>query len=412
MKVRYDKIRQVFTITEADRVEYHQCKQHLTRYTKNYRHDIRFKHKIWNGQISLFKNGEFNLGLWKEVYDLCKTNSWNFTIENKEDFPINRNITLDSVKLFCEKFFEHHLNKDGSKFFPYDHQIESAYKILRNRYCLTEVATGGGKSLIFAIVSFYIISELKQDSKFLLIVPSISLVTQFYDEIINYNKGINNENPNFLDIKMTEIMSDKPRRDEGECNIFIGTYQSLDNRPREFFHQFNVVTSDEAHKCNNKSNGVGLKQVTKILEYTIGHAYMRYGLSGTFPADDTLDYLTIQSLHGPRMAEVKARELMDKGVISNIKIKSLLLNYGDSEFNDNISIIRKGNGKGAYELEKRYVLESEIRLNFIYDNIFSKITKNTLVLFSTIDYGKKIYDRLRNNLEKVDIYYRRFSQKR
>jgi superfamily II DNA or RNA helicase len=406
MKVRYDKKREVFTIIEADRVEYHQTKLHLTRYTKGHRFDPRVKMGLWDGKISLFKDeGEFNLGLWKEVYDLCKLNGWKFTVENKEDFPINKHVTLEGVIEFCKKFFKNHKNKDGSDFFPYDHQIESAYKILRNRYCLSEVATGGGKSLIFAIVAFYIMSEINPNSKFLLIVPSISLVTQFYDEIINYNQGFKNENTDCLEIKMTEIMSDKPRRDEGECNIFIGTFQSLEKRPPEFFRQFHVITTDEAHKAGAKGTSSSMKQLTKILGYTIGKAYMRFGLSGTYPDEQSLDYLTIQSYHGPRIADVQAKELMKKGVISNVKIKALLLNYNDSDFNDNLALIRRGNGKGAFDLEKKYIIQSDARLNFIYDNILAKTTKNTLVLFNLIEYGKKIYKKLRDNLEGVEVYY-------
>jgi hypothetical protein len=38
-------------------------------------------------------------------------------------------------------------------FVPYSHQIESAYKILKNN--CAEVATSGGKSLIISIVMFY-----------------------------------------------------------------------------------------------------------------------------------------------------------------------------------------------------------------------------------------------------------------
>ncbi len=407
MKVRYDKNREMLVITEAERAEYHQTKLHLTRFANGYKYDPRVKLGVWDGRISLFKDGEFAMGLWKEIYDLCKLNRWDFLIENKDEFPVNKNVSRESVREFCEEFFKHHKNKDGTPFFPYDHQIECAYKILKHRYCISEVATGGGKSLIFAIVSFYILKNLKKDAKFLLIVPSISLVTQFYDEITSYNRGINDENPDFLDIKMTEIMSEKPRRDEGSCNIFIGTFQSLEKKPPEFFQQFNVVTTDEAHRASNgKKTGVmNMKQIAKVLNYTKGYAYMRYGLSGTYPATTSLDYLTIQSLHGFQIGDVQARELMDKGVISNVKIKAIILNYNDTKFNDNLTLIRKGNGKGAFDLEKKYIIESEARLNFIYDKIFSKVTKNTLVLFNLLVYGRKIYKMLRDNLQNIDVYY-------
>jgi superfamily II DNA or RNA helicase len=76
-------------------------------------------------------------------------------------------------------------------FVPYSHQIESAYKILKNRYCMAEVATSGGKSLIISIVMFYTLKHIDKDAKFLIIVPSITLVTQFYDNIIEYNFGLN-----------------------------------------------------------------------------------------------------------------------------------------------------------------------------------------------------------------------------
>lgn len=405
MKLRYDKDREMFSIIEADRVEYHQVKLHLTRYVKNYRFDPRFKLGVYDGKISHFKDGEFKLGLWKEVQELCKLNNWKFEVENKEDFPVNKKITIENLKEFCNKFFINHKNKDDTTFFPYEHQIESAFKLLKSRYCLLEVGTGGGKSLTFAIIAFYILKEINPKTKFLLIVPNISLVTQFYNDITNYNKGWNNENLNPLNIKMTEIMSDKPRIDEGESNIFIGTYQSLEKRDKEFFKQFHVVATDECHIAGQKSSGSGMKQITKILNYTVGYAYMRFGMSGTYPKEDTLDYLTIQSLHGPRIMEVQAKDLMNKGIITNVKIKALLLNYNDQEFNDNIAIIRRGNGKGAFDLEKKYIIQSEARLKFIYDKILSKVQKNSLVLFNLIEYGQKIYKMLRNNLQDIDVYY-------
>ena len=38
-------------------------------------------------------------------------------------------------------------------------------KILKNRYCMAEVATSGGKSLIISIVMFYTLKKIKEDEK-------------------------------------------------------------------------------------------------------------------------------------------------------------------------------------------------------------------------------------------------------
>jgi len=195
MKFRYDKSTEELVVTEATRIEYHQLDLWLTRHVKGYKYMPAFKMGVWNGQQSYFRNGRINLGLWKEAMRGCKEIGSSFVLENKEDFPLNREVTLDSVQKFCEEYFKLHKikNKTGEwiPFMPYEHQIESAYKILKNRYCMAEVATSGGKSLIISIVMFYTLKHINPNAKFLIIVPSITLVTQFYDNIVEYNFCIN-----------------------------------------------------------------------------------------------------------------------------------------------------------------------------------------------------------------------------
>ena len=159
MKFRYDKESEKLVVSEASRIEYHQIKIHLTRKVKGYQFMQPYKMKVWNGDESHFDNGQVNLGLWKECALACRNIGTKFEMENKEDFPINREVTLESVAKFCREYFKDYKRKtkDGSwvPFMPYDYQIDTAYKILRNRYCLAEVATSGGKSLIISIVYFY-----------------------------------------------------------------------------------------------------------------------------------------------------------------------------------------------------------------------------------------------------------------
>ena len=206
-----------------------------------------------NGKEGLFKINLESIAKSKTTFfapiDLGK----NPKLENKEDFPINREVTLEKVRDFCNDFFKTHKvrNKQGEwiNFMPYDHQIESAYKILKNRYCMAEVATSGGKSLIISIVLFYTLRYIDPKAKFLIIVPSITLVTQFYDNIVEYNYGVNNilemrekKSDNILnnshlpcDVRIEEVMSERPRKWSGtlDANVYIGTYQSLEKWPKE-----------------------------------------------------------------------------------------------------------------------------------------------------------------------------------
>jgi len=354
MKFRYDKQSEELVVTEATRTEYHQLDLWLTRHVKGYRFMPAFKMGVWNGQQTYFKNGKINLGLWKEALKGCQEIGSPFFMENKIDFPINRDVTLEKVQEFCKEFFKFHKvrTKSGEwiQFMPYDHQIESAYKILKNRYCMAEVATSGGKSLIISIVMFYTLKHIQPDAKILIIVPSITLVTQFYDNIIEYNWGINT---------LTEMREKK-----------------IDS----------VLNPDAKYSpCE--------------------HAYCRFGVSGTFPDDDSCEILTIQSVLGPKITEVSANELKEKGIITPMDIKVVLMNHDDIDFDSRIKEIRKGGyGKEAFEIEKDYIHISDKRLEFI-KKIVEKCDTNTLLLFHTIDYGQTIFNKLSKEIKDKDFFY-------
>lgn len=219
MKFRYDKDTEELVVSDATRIEYHQLQLWLTRKVKGWRFNPAVKMGVWDGNKSYFKNGRINLGLWKEIIRGCKEIDVPFIVENKEDFPINREVTLEKVVKFCEDFFKtHKMKKDGEivPFMPYEHQIEAAYKILKNRYCMAEVATSGGKSLIISIVMFYTVKHIDPNAKFLIIVPSITLVTQFYDDLLKNYHGENNisniYNNYYLEIELEDntILKLKP----------------------------------------------------------------------------------------------------------------------------------------------------------------------------------------------------------
>lgn len=428
MNFRYDKDKEKLVVSDATRIEYHQINIWLTRHVKGYRFMPAFKMGVWNGQQSYFDNGKVNLGLWRECFKACKEIGVKFEIENKNEFPLNREVTLESVTDFCKDFFKSYKIKDRKTeewipFMPYDYQIETAFKILKNRYCMAEVATSGGKSLVISIVMFYILKNINPDAKFLIIVPSINLVTQFYENIMEYNYGFNylhkyNEKVEFRDhmidvilsdnpdynpchIKLEEIMSDKPRKYTGpsQPNVYIGCYQSLEKWPKEFFQQFHTIACDEAHGAKSTT-------LTTILKRTFGHAYNRFGVSGTFPNDDSLEILTIQSVLGPNVTKIEAKTLVESGTITPMTIKSVILNHDSGEMNDRLNYIKKmeGGGANAFRYEKEFIQNSDKRLEFI-KKLVDKCSNNTLLLFHTIEYGTKIFNKLKEELNDKDFYY-------
>jgi len=427
MNFRYDTNEEKIVVQNSTRIEYHQLNIWLTRHVKGYRYMPAFKMGVWNGQQSYFDNGKVSLGLWKECYKACKEIGVIFNIENKDEFPLNREVTLESVKEFCDDFFKDHKIKDRTTgewipFKPYDYQIETAYKILRNRYCMAEVATSGGKSLVISIIMFYILKKINPEAKFLIIVPSITLVTQFYENIMEYNYGFNflerynnkidfrenkfdeilNDFPNYspCNLRMEEIMSDKPRKYSGpnQPNIYIGCYQSLEKWPKEFFEQFHTVACDEAH-------GAKATTLTSILKRTFKHAYNRFGVSGTFPSDESLEILTIQSVLGPNVTKIEAKTLVESGTITPMNIKAVILNHASNDINERLNYIKKmGAGADAFRFEKEFIQQSDKRLDFI-KKLIDKCDSNTLLLFHTIEYGTRIYEKLKSEIPNKEFFY-------
>lgn len=409
MNFRYDPKEEKLIVSQSTRIEYHQLSIWLERFVKGHRFLPAVKMGVWNGKKSHFDNGKVNLGLWRECLKACKEIGVTFNLENKEDFPLNRDITLEALQEFCKDFFKDHKIKDRKtgewiQFMPYDYQIETAYKILKNRYCMAEVATSGGKSLLISILIFYTLVNIDPDAKFLIIVPSINLVTQFTDNIYEYFFGFDNKEINLNDdnnlIRIEEIMSDKPRKffTKKNPNIFVGCYQSLEKYPKEFFEQFHTVACDEAHGA--KSN-----TLTTILKRTFGFAYNRFGVSGTFPSDDSLEILNIQSVLGPNVTKIEASTLVESGTITPMNIKAVILNHNVSDINDRLSQIKKmGAGSDAFRLEKEFIQQSQKRLDFIV-KLIQKCDSNTLILFHTIEYGQRILNELKSNISDKDFYY-------
>lgn len=401
MKFKLNQDNTKLILTDSTSGEFNQLKLYLTRKVHNARFMKRVKLGVWDGSISYFgDSGNINFGLWQEVYKCCKEYGYKFIIENKDQFPINKEITKELLQSFIDEFYKDHIIGD-KQFKPYDHQVDAIYQILKYQYGIVEIATAGGKSLVFGTLLFYYLKNINPDAKFLLIVPSISLVTQFYNDLGDYNYGFNNENKNKIDIRIDEVMSDKPRKyRDGEKlpNVYIGTYQSLEKYPREWLSQFDVIATDEAHTC--KAN-----TLISILTKTFGSAKIRFGMSGSYPSDTSVEILTIQSLLGPKLVNISAKMLIEKGIISDLKIKAILLHHDNLKFAEGVYNIKKrGDGKKAYDLEREYIHNSTKRKIFI-KNLVDKFKQNSLILFHTIVYGTELYNYIKDNCIGKDVYY-------
>jgi len=380
MQLTLSENNKFLVITSCTELEYDQLKASLTKRIDGWRFNPLVKRGVWDGKISFVKKNLIPAGLWKEVADICKEYDFQLTMVGITRI-FNDTIKVDEFEAWALKFFE------GREITPRDYQIDAAFKILKYKRCLAELATSAGKTLISFMVIGYLMEVLGK-KKILMIVPNVSLVIQATGDFEQYNAGK-------LSIKTQQIYSGAEIRKSS--NIVVGTYQSLVNYDEEYFSQFDAVLVDETHKAKSKS-------IQTIMD-KCWHCDYRFGLSGTIPKKGTVDRLALMSAMGPLVTQVKAKHLQDEGHIANCKVLQITMDYASDEQKEAFAFLSKNpkQRRELFTLEKNFINQNEKRLNFV-TKVINKSHSNSLVLFHKIDYGEALYRQLRNITDKK-VYY-------
>lgn len=381
-------------IESSDEVEKKQIEISLTKKIHNFFFHPLVKKKLWDGAICFVeRRGPFwkvPIGLWREVMQIGE--EYNIQIEiDGLDKIIDKDLTLEEFTEWVKDFFKDGIGGDSEKQVR-DYQIETAWKIIKYRYSISEVATSSGKTLIAFIILAYLKSK-KMIRKSLMIVPNTNLVFQGSDDFEDY--GIAR-----IGSKIQQIGGGSRIR-EG-CDVIIGTFQSLVKQEPEFFEEIDLVFVDEAHHTNSNS-------IKKIVSNCM-HSKWRYGLTGTLTKRGTADYLTIQQFLGPLVMEIPPSFLFDNNYATPVSIKVVIMDWLDPEYKDKLSELKVNNnnleGNDLYNIERKLVIESKTRLNYVVDFI-GKTSKNSLVLFQSVkdEYGKQIWNLLREKNSDKEIFY-------
>ena len=380
MELSLSDNKKFLVIDSCTELEYEQLKSSLTKKIDGWRFHPLVKKKVWDGNISFIKKNKIPGGLWKEVIDICKEYNLPLSLNNVKDI-FDESITIESFTTWSADFFK---NSDMK---PRDYQIDAAFKILKYRRCLAELATSAGKTLISFMAVAYMLEQLGK-KKILMIVPNVSLVLQATGDFEQYNKSR-------VPIKIQQIYAGVKLRKSS--NIVIGTYQSLVKYDEDYFTQFDAVFVDETHKAKATS-------IQQIMD-KCWHCDYRFGLSGTIPKRGSVDRLSLMSAMGPLVTQVKANYLQEEGHIAKCKVLQILMDYATDPQKEAFSSLSKNpyDRQKLFSLEQNFINENEKRLDFIC-NVVKKSTSNSLVLFHKIAYGEKIYQKLREITDKK-IYY-------
>jgi len=371
-------------LVEASRLEVEQLRISFTKTIPSARFDPRVKAGHWDGKISYFRSDRYlPSGLWGELIDVAEQYDFELEIEGIENL-FDETVALEDFKSWVAEKWE------SASLKPRDYQVESAFKIIRNRNCLSELATSAGKSLIIFQVIAYLL-EHSMAKRILMIVPNVDLVIQATEDFEQYNSE-----SVAMDLRIQQIYSGTKIRESS--NVVIGTYQSLIKKDPEYFDAFDTVVVDETHKAKGLS-------IRTILE-KCRNSVRRFGLSGTIPKPGTLDRLTIMSYTGPVVSTVKADFLSKAGFIAPCEVIVIEMDYAGKQVKEAFKTIYDSGPdqrKQLFNLEKNYAIESKGRLAFITDFIL-QVRKNSLVLFHRIEYGQQLYNAIRAKTERPVFY--------
>jgi superfamily II DNA or RNA helicase len=319
-----------------------------------------YRSKYWDGEIRLLSThtGEIYVGLLDKVISLAKQYEYTYEFEDNKfyglPFEVNEFISYEGTKDYINSI---------SNLSPRDYQIEGVYDALKHNRKLLISPTGSGKSLmIYALTRYY----TDKQKKILLVVPTTSLVEQMYKDFEDYGWDAENH--------CHKIYSGREKSNTHP--VTITTWQSIYKLEKSFFEDYEVVIGDEAHLFKSKS-------LISIMS-KLHNAKYRFGFTGTLDGTQTHKWV-LEGLFGPSYKITRTSELMEKGHLSKLNIKVILLKHKDKKFE-------------TYEDEIQYLIQHEKRNKFI-KNLALDLKGNTLILYSRVEtHGANLYEMINNQV--------------
>ena len=351
------------------------------------------KAKLWSGYICMLdrRNRYMYLGLIEDLVRFCVENEYSYEFTFKKQNNFDEYVLKNALELVEDKFDVFH------------HQSSAVDFALKANRGIIVSATASGKSLIMYIITMYYL--LKDSKKVLIVVPRTQLVKQLTSAFGEYHKGDKEEF-----IKSFELIYSGSDRNPN-ATITISTWQSLQNSPKEFFENFDVVLFDEAHMAKAKC-------LTSIME-KCDNAKYKFGFTGTLSNENEeseIDELVLKGLFGKVETVSTNKDLMDQNIISQAMIHLIRLKYIDKKVCD---LIMKGNSevkaindyktkrKKLFEGELAYIINNNVRNKYIR-NLAMTRKGNTMVMFQFVEkQGKLLYDFLQEVAEQMgkEVYY-------
>ena len=325
----------------------------------------------WDGKVAFFGiGGSGYVNHLDIVSDILHKQGVEIVDIDDRRQKIDLNFSSITEKFWGDKTWPKGHPIAGEKIILRDYQVEVINNFLSNPQALQEVATGAGKTIITATLS----KITEKYGRSLVVVPNKSLVTQTEEDYINCG----------LDVGV--YFGD--RKELGRTHT-ICTWQSLnilDKKTKdgsavlslaEFLEDVSTVIVDEVHQAK-------AEVLKNLLTRNLRNAPIRWGLTGTIPKEK-FEFESIHASLGPVIGNITAKELQDKGVLSNCHVNVVQL----------IDTVAHTN----YQEELKYLVTNKDRIDYI-GKLLNTISQsgNTLILVDRISAGELLQQLIPNSV--------------
>lgn len=330
-----------------------------------------FRSGVWDGYVRLFDRKRFTLsiGLFPDLVKFAKDNGYGIEVNENGGKIFEKHDPFEFLSRWNE----------WSEIEPHKYQSDALTKIVKVNKALVLSPTGSGKSLINYMLLRYILEYT--DYKVLVTVPNIQLVEQFFADCQDYELETDI-------IKVSENIHKlygKQEAYDGSKRILVSTWQSVYKNDVKFFEQFQSYICDEAHLADAK----GLTHVVNSLRKT---AVFKVGTTATTDGSKC-HAMQLKSLFGMLVKTKTTRELINDGVLTELEIRCLVVDYTDGDVIDAARAMRRAK-KDGYQQEVDMMLNATERTDLIVSEAM-KTDHNTLILFSFVGkHGHILHEKL------------------
>jgi superfamily II DNA or RNA helicase len=323
----------------------------------------------WDGKVSYFQlGGGTYVNLLPEILSTLEEYNYDIELDDQRDYRTTFEFEEIREDSFAETVWpKGHPNADDPVMLR-DYQVEIVNNFLKNPQSIQEVATGAGKTVMTAALSWAVQSY----GRSIVIVPNKSLVTQTERDYRNLS----------LDVGVYFGDRKEPGHQHTICtwqslNILLKNSrdQDTDVTIGEFLEGVICVIVDEVHMAKADA-------LKTLLTGVMATVPIRWGLTGTVPKEEFESQALLVSL-GPVINRLAAAELQEQGVLAQCHVNIIQM----------VDVVEHTN----YQSELKYLLEESGRLDAMASLIQQvNSSGNTLVLVDRISAGEALVSRLNN----------------